>query len=266
MRLEAKDLHQQLGGQAILKGVSIEVREGEMLGQSGPHGAGQTTLLRLSAGILKPPKEKLLADGQPLANLSQSERGRKIAYLTQEGTAHWPISVERIVALGRLPHLGTWQKPGKEDDRVIQRVLDQTGLSGLTDRSFPTLSGGEKARVLLARALTVEPEVLLADEPVAALDPSHQLEMMDLLKMHCGQGGSVVVVLHDLRLAAHYCDRLQLLIDGKTLATGDPKSVLTPDNLEKAFGIRIREDKTSAVEAFAMTWELGSSQQPDSGT
>ena len=264
MRLVGKDLHQHLGGQPILKGVSIELREGEMLGLIGPNGAGKTTLLRLIAGILTPPREKLLANGEPLADLSQSERGRKIAYLTQEGTAHWPISVGRIVALGRLPHLGTWQKPGEKDDHVIQRVLNQTGLSGLTDRSFPTLSGGEKARVLLARALTVEPEILLADEPVAALDPSHQLEMMDLLKMHCRQGGSVVVVLHDLRLASHYCDRLQLLLDGKTLATGDPKRVLTPGNLEQAYGIRIRENNTSVAEAFAMTWELGNSRQPDS--
>jgi len=142
MRLVGKDLHQHLGGQPILQGVSIELREGEMLGLIGPNGAGKTTLLRLIAGILTPPREKLLANGKPLADLSQSERGRKIAYLTQEGTAHWPISVERIVALGRLPHLGTWQKPGEKDDHVIQRVLNQTGLSGLTNRSFPTLSGG----------------------------------------------------------------------------------------------------------------------------
>lgn len=265
MKLEANDLYQSLGGQPILKGVSLELHEGEMLGLIGPNGAGKTTLLRLIAGILTPPGENLLADRRPLADLSQYERARRIAYLAQEGTAHWPVSVERIVALGRLPHLGTWQKPGAEDKRVIQRVLEQTGLSGLTGRSFPTLSGGEKARVLLARALTVEPEILLADEPVAALDPSHQLEMMDLLKLHCRQGGSVVVVLHDLRLAAHYCDRLQLLFDGKTLAAGNPEAVLTAENLEKAYGIRIREEAFSASEAFAMTWELRDGTEPGSG-
>ncbi|MCP3870164.1 MAG: ABC transporter ATP-binding protein [Gammaproteobacteria bacterium] len=262
MKLEGKELFQSLGGRPILKGVSVQVQEGEMLGLIGPNGAGKSTLLKLMAGIFTGSSNQILLDGRPFPEYPVIDRGRKIAYLGQEGTAHWPITVERIVALGRLPHLGTWQKPTEEDHSIIQRTLRQSGLSHLASRPYPTLSGGEKARVLMARALAVEPELLLADEPVAALDPSHQLEMMDLLRRHCDQGGSVVVVLHDLRLASHYCEHLQLLLDGDTLSVGTPDQVLTTENLDRAYGIKLRSDNLSITEAFALTWEHGSSRTP----
>lgn len=256
-RLSGDRLSLSLGGQPVLTEVSLALEQGEMLGLIGPNGAGKSSLLKLLSGIWKPSRGQPEMDGTPLAAQPPALRARRLAYLTQDGTAHWPISVERIVALGRLPHLGNWQRPAEEDARIIHRVMAQTQLLELADRPFPTLSGGEKARVLLARALAVEPQILIADEPVAALDPSHQLEVMDLLRRHCTDGGSVLVVLHDLRLAAHYCDRLQLLLNGKTLACGGPEEVLTPGNLEQAYGIRLRASGTSTMDAFALTWEKG---------
>jgi len=255
-QLHASQLSISLGGRQILKSLSFNLQSGEMLGLIGPNGAGKTTLLRLLAGLLKPDDGSISLDDISYTKLTPQLRAKKMAYLAQSGTAHWPMSVERIVALGRLPHLSDWQKPSENDEQIIQRIMQQTDLIGFEQRAFNTLSGGERARVLLARALVAEPEILLADEPVAALDLAHQLEMMTLLKQFCNQGGAVVVVLHDLRLAAHYCDRLQLLTHGSELANGSPTEVLSEHSMEQAFGIRMREGTGSISTAFALPWEV----------
>ena len=259
-QLHADQLSISLGGHQILQSLSFNLQSGEMLGLIGPNGAGKTTLLRLLAGLLKPDSGTISLDDVSYTKLSPQLRARKMAYLAQSGTAHWPMTVERIVALGRLPHLSDWQKPGEDDRQIIQRVMAQTDLKGFEQREFNTLSGGERARVLLARALVAEPEILLADEPVAALDLAHQLEMMTLLKQFCNQGGAVVVVLHDLRLAAHYCHRLQLLTHGSELANGPPAEVLSESNMERAFGIHIREEAGSISTAFTLPWEIEEKQ------
>jgi len=259
--IDASGLSLSLGGQPILHRISLQLKAGEMLGLIGPNGAGKSSLLKIIAGIVKPSAGELLIDGRPLDRLSGLERARSIAYLGQSGTAHWPISVARIVALGRLPHLGSWRNASSEDRRIIDQALRRTDLLALSERPFPTLSGGEKARVLLARALAVEPKILLADEPVAALDLSHQLEVMDLLRQHCNDGGTALVVLHDLRLAAHYCDRLQLLHQGRTLDVGVPESVINDTNLQQAYGVRIRQTGGSLMDAFALTWSKTGGQE-----
>ncbi len=253
--LLGKQLSISLGGRPVLRGVDFTLRSGEMLGIIGPNGAGKTTLLKLITGLSSPFHGELSLDGVPLGGLAAGNRARKIAYLPQDGAAHWPISVERIVALGRLPHLGSWQQPDEADGLVVRSIMRRTDLLDLGERPFTTLSGGERARVLLARALAVEAEILLADEPVAALDPSHQLEVMNLLRNHCNQGNAAAVVLHDLRLASHYCDRLQLLLAGETLAEGKPEEVLTAAAVAQAFGIAVREGVGSVTDAFALTWE-----------
>ncbi|MCW8906674.1 MAG: ABC transporter ATP-binding protein [Sedimenticola sp.] len=256
MRLQGKDLSVSLGGRAILDGLEFRLQAGEMLGLIGPNGAGKTTLLRLLAGLVEKQRGELEIDGEAAASVPLQERARRIAYLAQSGDAQWPLSVERIIALGRLPHLGNWQQPGELDEKLIRQVMRQTDVMAFRERAVNTLSGGERARVLLARALVTEPRVLLADEPVAALDLAHQLEVMALLRNYCAEGGAVVVVLHDLRLAAHYCHRLQLIHDGRTLADGTAQQVLSPDNLKQAFGIRLREDGGTLEQAFELPWEL----------
>ncbi len=212
--------------------------------------------MKLIAGLLPAASGELTLDGAPLAGMPRGERARRFAYLPQEGVVHWPLTVAQLIALGRLPHLARGQRPGEHDHAIIRRVMRQTGLESLQARRLDTLSGGERARALLARALAVEPEILLVDEPVAALDPAHQLEVMELLRRHCERGGAVLVILHDLRLASHYCDRLQLLHSGAGLAAGSPQKVLTRTNLSRAYGITLSPASLTAAEAFALTWEL----------
>jgi len=241
-------------GRPILEGVEIELSRGEMLGLIGPNGAGKSTLLRILAGVLQPDAGQLWLDGKPLAELSRGERARRIAYLPQSSGVAWPLSVERLVELGRIPHLESWQRPGPRDRSVIERIIVQTDLLALRQRSFNTLSGGEQARVLLARALVTEPDILLADEPVAALDPAHQLDVMQLLSDHCEAGQSVIVVLHDLTLAAHYCHRLQLLYQGATLDEGAPEDVLSEENLATAYAIELAGLGETEFSPFALPW------------
>ncbi len=252
--LRAEDLCFYRGERVILDEVDLELGRGEMLGLIGPNGAGKSSLLRLLAGVATPNAGSLWLDGKTYESISRHDRARRIAYLPQLNQIAWPLSVERLVELGRLPHLEPWQQPDSNDRAIIERVIVQTDLLDLRQRPFDTLSGGEQARVLLARALVTEPDILLADEPVAALDPAHQLDVMELLSNHCDTGQSVIVVLHDLTLAAHYCDRLQLLLDGATLAEGLPEDVLNEDNLADAYAIELTEPEESALGLFSLPW------------
>jgi iron complex transport system ATP-binding protein len=252
--LNAEGLCFYRGEQIILDQVDLALGRGEMLGLIGPNGAGKSTLLRLLAGVLPADAGHLSLDGQPFERLLRQQRARRIAYLPQLHQVAWPLSVERLVELGRLPHLEPWQQPGSQDRAIIERVIVQTDLLALRQRRFDNLSGGEQARVLLARALVTEPDILLADEPVAALDPAHQLDVMELLSDHCDKGHSVIVVLHDLTLAAHYCDRLQLLFEGATLAEGLVEEVLSEENLAQAYAIELSAPDESACLPFALPW------------
>jgi len=252
--LSTSGLSYVVAGRSLVDGVDLHLNSGELLGLIGPNGAGKSTLLKLLGGLLRPDDGAIGFEGRPLQESTPKERARRIAYLSQQGEVHWPISVERLVALGRLPHLGPWESPGSADQAVIEKVLSETDCVTLRHRAVTTLSGGERARALLARALAVEPRLLLADEPVAALDPAHQIEVMELLRRHCTQGAAGVVVLHDLRLAAHYCDRLQLLDQGTSIAEGRPEEVLNWENLLNVYGIRPRAGVIPEA-LFSMGWE-----------
>ncbi|MCU7813884.1 MAG: ABC transporter ATP-binding protein [Candidatus Thiodiazotropha sp. (ex Rostrolucina anterorostrata)] len=240
--------------QSILDDVDITLAGGEMLGLIGPNGAGKSTLLRLLAGVITADKGVLSLEGKPISTVTPRERARRIAYLPQLSEIAWPMSVERLVALGRIPHLEPWQHPGPYDTEIIERVIAETDLLPYRDRPFNTLSGGEQARVVLARAMVSEPDILLADEPVSALDPAHQLDVMTLLSKHCEAGHSVIVVLHDLNLAAHFCKKLKLLYQGRTLAEGDTNQVLTPQNLEKAYAIEMNPSADRSPTRFHLPW------------
>lgn len=240
--------------QSILENVAITLAKGEMLGLIGPNGAGKSTLLKLVAGLLKPDRGAISLDGAPFEASSPGERARRIAYLPQLSRIAWPMQVERLVELGRIPHLEPWQTLGPKDRDIIEAVMDQTDLQAFRHRPFNTLSGGEQARVLLARALVTGAEILLADEPVSALDPAHQLDVMELLKAQCDCGRSVIVVLHDLSLAAHYCHRLQLLHRGLTLAAGSSETVITAKNLKTAYAIASNSPTELGLSSFRLPW------------
>lgn len=252
--LAGTDLSVTRGQRPILKDVEISLHKGEMLGLIGPNGAGKSTLLRILAGVIEPDSGELSLDGEAIESIPQSQRARRIAYLPQLSEIAWPMSVERIIELGRIPHLEPWQDPGEKDMEIIDQVIGQTDLLAFRDRAFNTLSGGEQARVLLARAMVTQPDILLADEPVSALDPAHQLDVMNLLRQHCESGHSVIVILHDLSLAAHYCHRLQLLHQGTTLAEGSAEVVLNEKNLADAYDIVLTKGNGNALKPTSLPW------------
>lgn len=236
-QLALHDISVKLGGQRVLDGVDIGVTGGELLGLIGANGAGKTTLMRVAAGLLRPLAGTWSLDGAPLQRLAARRRAQRIAYLPQGAPCHWAMSVARLVALGRLPHLQAWQQPGAHDHAAVAAALEQADVAHLAERDALTLSGGERARVMLARALAGEPRLLLADEPVAGLDPEHQLRVMETLKSRVRAGMGVMVTLHDLGLAARFCDRLVLLNNGRLLAEGPPQQVLSPERLAEGFHI-----------------------------
>ncbi len=235
--LAVKSLSVHLGGRTLVADVDLHVGSGELVGLIGPNGAGKSTVLKATAQLL-PHQGDIRFDGQPLARLGAQERARRLAYLSQDDQVQWPISVADLVALGRHPHRSGWGgRLGALDRVAIDAAMHAADVWTLRGRRADQLSGGELARVRLARVLAVQAPLLLADEPVAALDPRHQLEVMALLRSHCAAGGGAIVVLHDLTLASRFCDRLLLLNHGCLVAAGTVDSVLAPVNLRSVYGI-----------------------------
>ena len=235
--LRALDLSVRLGRHPAVSGVSAALEPGQLVGIIGPNGAGKSTLIRALLGLVRADGGAVSIDDTPIANLSRKDVARRVAYLPQGQTLHWPLLVERLVALGRMPHLGPLSRLSPEDEAMVDAALARADVLHLKGRIATELSGGERARVLLARALAVGAPALIADEPLAALDPGHQLDVMDLLKGEARAGSLVVTVLHDLGMAARYCDRLLLMDKGRLVADGRPMEVLTEQSLAEVYGI-----------------------------
>jgi iron complex transport system ATP-binding protein len=227
-------------GRAIVDDVSLALDAGEVVGLIGPNGAGKSTLMRAMLGLLQLDGGTCLLQGRPLNEWSVRQRAQQMAYLPQNAEAHWPLSVSRVIAMGRLPHLSYWQRPGAADREAIADAVQLAEVEDLLDRVITTLSGGERMRVNLARLLASGAPLLLADEPIASLDPYHQFHVMEIFAQHARSGGSVLVVLHDLGYAARFCDRLVLLDNGKSVAQGSPADVLQPELLRQVYGVDTR--------------------------
>lgn len=236
MDIRAENLTVRFGPATILDGVSLSLNGGEVVGLIGPNGAGKTTLLRALAGLLKASDGAIHYDGKSAAEMGRTALARQLSFLAQVGDVNWPLRVDHIVALGRLPHRRPFAGMSAEDYAAVERAMVAADIARLRLRTAATLSGGERMRVLLARALAVEAEMLLADEPVAALDPLHQLRIMKLLGAAARQGAGVVVVLHDLTLASRFCDRILLIADGRLLLDGAP-SELSDGLIARAYGV-----------------------------
>ena len=234
--LAAQGLTVRLGGRAVVRDIGVHMEGGTLVGVLGPNGAGKSTFVRALLGLL-PVDGTVTVDGDPLASLARSEVARRIAYLPQGQALHWPVSVERLVALGRLPHLAPFSHLADDDRSAVQRAMARAEVGHLAGRVATELSGGERARVLLARALAVEAPALIADEPLASLDPAHQIHGMEVLRAEADAGGLVVAVLHDLTLAARFCDRILVLHDGALVADGAPLDVLTASLLEQVYDV-----------------------------
>jgi len=237
MAIGAHDITVTIGGKPILQQVSLTIRPGQLLGLVGPNGAGKTTLLRVLAGLLDPGHGSVAYDGDSARALGRQALARRVSFLAQGADISWPLSVEAVVGLGRLPHRRPFAGPSKADMTAIAAALYHCDVAGFRERTMGTLSGGEQRRALLARALAVEAPYLLADEPLAGLDPLHQLGVIELLRRTARRGAGVVVVLHDLTLAARFCDRLVLLGAGRLIAEGPPASVLDDERLAAVFGV-----------------------------
>jgi iron complex transport system ATP-binding protein len=230
--LAMRDVTVLRGPCPVVDAVSADVVPGEVVGLLGPNGAGKTTLLRAVIGLV-PARGDIRLAGAGLGTLSPRERALRAAYIPQDHAVAWAISVETLVALGRLPH-----RAGAAADRnAVDAALAAMDLAAFRGRAVTALSGGERARVLIARALAQETPLLLADEPTAGLDPAHQLALMAVLRRLARDGRGVVVALHDLGLAARWCDRIVLMQAGRKLADGPPSTVLTPERLAAVYGI-----------------------------
>lgn len=228
----------ELGGTAILKDVSLFAPEGEFLAVVGPNGAGKTTLLRTCNGLLSPDEGTVTLDGTDVCGLSARSIGRLVATVPQETHLAFDFDVADVVAMGRTPHRSRFATTTEADRTAVDSALERTETAQFADRSVDDLSGGERQRVVFARALAQETPVLLLDEPTASLDINHQIKTLSMARDLAAEGKTVVAAIHDLELAARFCDRLALLADGELLEVAPPEAVLTAERLETAFGIR----------------------------
>jgi iron complex transport system ATP-binding protein len=236
--LAAQGLRVKLGGKAVLDGVDAIFEAGKVTAVLGPNGAGKSTLLGCLAGLRRPEAGGVILDGAAVAGMAPRVRARKIGYLPQSSETAWPIEARILVGLGRTPFIGA-RGLSAADAAAIDAALAAAGASELGERIVTTLSGGERARVLIARALAGEPEWLLADEPLTGLDPGHQLDAAELFrKLAHERGVGVVVTLHDLSLAARMADRVMVLAEGQILSQGAPGEALSPEVLARAYGVR----------------------------
>jgi len=241
----------------LLHKISLTATAGQIIGLIGPNGAGKTTLLKAISQLF-PYNGQMYWQDQPLQKLTRQQQARLIAYLAQTDEIHWRISVEQVVLLGRLPHAALWTNQTAQDTQAVQAAMQATDVLDLAHREVMTLSTGERARVMLARALAVQAPILLADEPAAALDPYHQLQVMEVLQQYAQQGRMVLVVLHDLTLAARFCEQLVLLHQGKIFAQGAPVNVLSPPHIHQVYQVEAVYGE-QAGQTYVLPW----SRMPD---
>jgi iron complex transport system ATP-binding protein len=257
-RLSLSPAMVSLGQTQVLDLPELSFEKGQLVALLGPNGAGKTTLLKAVAGLL-PHQIMITSDGKSLAGLSPAARARHLGYLPQGHLACWPLPAREIVALGRLPHeLSDPRRPSAADNTRIDQAMERTGTLAFSDRPVTELSGGERARVMLARVLAGEPAIILADEPTAALDPRHQYGVMQELKAEAARGALVLAATHDLALADRMADRVLLLQSGRLVADGPPQLVLTPERLAAVYGIAARRhaDGTLAIDGVSRDADL----------
>ncbi|MEU9762415.1 ABC transporter ATP-binding protein [Streptomyces sp. NPDC001834] len=235
MRIDIENLHVAYSGRTVVAGAHLIAAEGEITGLVGPNGSGKSTLLRTVYRHLRPVAGRVLLDGTDLNGLRPARSARHIAALPQERGGDFELTVREVVTMGRTPYKRAFAGEDAGDRDIVARALADVGMTDHAERRFTELSGGERQRVLLARAFAQRPDVLVLDEPTNHLDIRHQVELLALLR---GRNRTTLVSLHDLNAAASVCDRLHVLRDGRVVASGAPRDVLTPGLLAEVFGVR----------------------------
>lgn len=236
--LAAENLSYSVEAQTLLDDVHLHAEQGQFVGVIGPNGAGKSTLLRALSGMLRQRQGAVSLEGTDLRAMSSRDVAASMALVSQIAPYTHGFTGFELVLMGRYPHLGRFQIEGQEDNRIAQEAMQQTDTERFADRTLDTLSGGERQRVFVSRALAQRPRVLLLDEPTSNLDVFHQLKVLDLVRQLVNDGLTAIAAIHDLHMAARYCDRLVLLSGGRVLAEGTPEEVLTPEAIESAFGVR----------------------------
>ena len=247
MDVKCQDIHYSIGEKKILNGVSLEVEGGKFQTILGPNGSGKSTLLKTIYRQLQPDSGQIFLDGKSLDQVSLKETATEMAVVTQFNTLQFDCTVEEIVMLGRTPHLSFLQKESERDHVLVQDALDKVGMSEKKARYYSSLSGGEKQRVILARALAQEPKLLLLDEPTNHLDIKYQLEMLALVKE---LGINVLAVLHDIQLACRFSDYIYLMKGGEIVAQGVPRDAVTPQSLQVVYDVQSRITWTDDQQAM----------------
>ncbi|MCW3128848.1 MAG: ABC transporter ATP-binding protein [Methanophagales archaeon] len=236
MKLKVKEMEFSYASTPVLENVCMELAPSEILGIVGPNGAGKSTLLRCIDRILKPQRGSILLDGQEIKEMSRMEIARRMGYVPQTSTRVFPATVFDTVLMGRRPHLG-WRSNEQDVEKVLE-VLKLLDIVEFALRDFNEISGGQQQKVLIARALAQEADILLLDEPTSNLDIRHQLEAMDIIKKLVKEMGiSAIMAIHDLNLGSRYSDRIIMLNGGTIIDAGNPASVLTPENIKQVYGV-----------------------------
>jgi len=246
-------LRVRLGGTTVLDGIDATVDRGQVVGLVGPNGAGKTTLLRTVAGAITPDAGRVLIDGQRIHNLSSKAASRLVASVPQDTTVAFEFDVRTVVEMGRNPprsRFGGWTDA---DAAAVERALDRTNTRQFADREVTTLSGGERQRVLLARALAQDTPLVLLDEPTGSLDINHQVRTFGLVRDLVSGGRTALAAIHDLDLAARYCDELVLLSEGRVVADGPPEAVLTESTIRDAFDADVVVSENPVTETVSVT-------------
>ncbi|MEZ6002226.1 ABC transporter ATP-binding protein [Hyphomonas sp.] len=247
--LLTQNLSVETAGTTLVKDANLRLVPGELVALLGPNGAGKTSLLRAALGLQKRTAGFATLDGTDSQKLSPMKRARRIAYLPQQRSLAWPNTVRDVVALGRFTYGAAPGRLGQQDAAAIDTAIERCDLLHHMDRPTDTLSGGELARVHCARAFAAEAPLLIADEPIAALDPRHQFRIMDMVRQFVDEGGGALVVLHDIALAARYATRMVWMKDSRIVADGPPEETLTPGRLAEIYGVRARvEGKSVEIE------------------